>query len=71
MKYIPLIIIPFLASCSGLVDSYTVDGTGLDWTVKGVQTLPPERVTPNIRVPLPNQVGGGHVVVPIVVLPTK
>lgn len=61
----------FVASCTGLVDSYTVDGTGLDWENQPVQVIEPERVTPNVNVSLPDRIGGGVITVPIRVTPTK
>lgn len=60
-----------LVSCAQVVPSYTVDGEGIEWGENPVQTLPASRVTPNVRVPLPEQLGGGSVVVPIVITPSK
>lgn len=56
-----------LTSCEGLVASYTVDGSGLDWEENPVQELEPSRVVPNVDVPLPEKLGGGSITVPIVV----
>lgn len=53
-----------LPSCA--VESYTVDGSGLDWSQDPVQVLEPERVTPNVRLTAPERLGGGSVMVPVV-----
>lgn len=53
-----------LPSC---VTKYQVDGTGRDWVAEPVQVLPASRVTPIADVPLPDDLGGGTVEVPIVI----
>jgi hypothetical protein len=65
-----LLILPLflLTSC---VKSYSVDGTGRDWEASPVQVLPASRVTPLADIPLPDELGGGIITVPIVVVPTK
>lgn len=57
-----------LPSC-GVVKSYEVDGAGLDWQASPVQVLPASRVAPLVDVPLPREIGGGAVQIPI--RPTK
>ena len=61
-----------MASCNGsLIPSYNVDGSGLDWVAQPIQTVPASKVTPNINIPLPSQIGGGTILVPIIIEPTK
>lgn len=56
------------ASC---VSKYRVDGSGRDWVNQPVQVLPASRVTPIADVPLPDELGGGTIEVPIVISPQK
>ena len=71
MKTLLLLPILALVSCDQVVPSYTVDGSGRDWINDPVQTLPASQVTPNVRVPLPNELGGGTIDIPINITPTK
>ena len=65
---VAMLCLSMLPSC---VNSYQVDGTGYDWKTNPIQKLPASRVIPIVDVPLPSELGGGTVEVPITIQPTK
>ena len=66
---VPLVLLcficTFLVSCSNILPSYTVDGTGRDWVTEPIQVLPADRVRPNINLQLPEQLGGESILIPV------